>query len=77
MDGIFLVIIGIGFGKGYRKSSLFRKIFLPYRGIRLDLPDELLYRELSYLLIGEIWLDLQDNILLGIILFPLSLGDVP
>ena len=27
-------------------------------GIRLDLPDELLYRELSYFLIGEIWLDL-------------------
>ena len=28
--GIFFVIIGIGFGKGYRKSSLFGIIFLPY-----------------------------------------------
>ena len=43
----------------------------------LDMLDEMLYRELSYFLIGEIWLDLQDNILLGIILFPLSLGDFP
>ena len=77
MDGIFLVIIGIRFGKEYKKNSLFRKIFLPYWGIRLDMPDELLYRELYYFLIGEIWLDLQDNILLGIILFPLSLGDFP
>ena len=28
-------------------------------------------------LIDEIWLDLQDNILLGVILFPLSLGVFP
>ena len=34
------------------------------------------YYCLSFL-IDEIWLDLQDNILLGIILFPLSLGDFP
>ena len=33
MDGIFLVIIDIGFGNGYRKSSLFGIIFLPYWGI--------------------------------------------
>ena len=34
------------------------------------------YYCLSFL-INEIWLDLQDNILLEIILFPLSLGDFP
>ena len=33
MDGIFFVIIGIEFGKGYRKNSLFGIIFLPYWGI--------------------------------------------
>ena len=33
LDGIFFVIIGIGFGKGYRKNSLFGIIFLPYWGI--------------------------------------------
>ena len=36
LDGIFFVIIGIGFGKGYRNSSLFGIIFLPYWGIRFD-----------------------------------------
>ena len=55
---IFFVIIDIRFGNGYRKSSLFGIIFLPYWGIRFD--DELLL--LSFL-IDEIWLDLQDNIL--------------
>ena len=35
----FLVIIGIGFGKRYRKSSLFRIIFFPYWRIGFD--DEL------------------------------------
>ena len=44
--GIFFVIIGIGFGKGYRMSSLFRIIFLPYWGIRFD--DELLLSFFSY-----------------------------
>ena len=28
-------------------------------------------------LIDEIWLDLQDNIILGIIIFPLYSGDFP
>ena len=34
------------------------------------------YYYLSFL-IGEIWLDLRDNILLGIILFSISMGDFP
>ena len=44
--GIFFVIIDIGFGSGYRKSSLFGIIFLPYWGIRFD--DELLLSFFSY-----------------------------
>ena len=40
------VIIGIGFGKGYRKSSLFGIIFLPYLGIRFD--DKLLLSFFPY-----------------------------
>ena len=46
MDGIFLVIIDIEFGNGYRKSSLFGIIFLPYWGIRFD--DVLLLSFFSY-----------------------------
>ena len=57
MDGISLVIIGIGFGKGYRKISLFEIIFLPYWGIRFG--DDLLFSFFPYC---EIWLSLQDNI---------------
>ena len=34
------------------------------------------YYYLSFL-IGEIWLDLRDNILLRIILFSVSMGDFP
>ena len=30
LDEIFLTLIGIGFNKGYRKSSLFGIISLPY-----------------------------------------------
>ena len=30
LDEIFLTLIRIGFNKGYRKSSLFRIISLPY-----------------------------------------------
>ena len=44
--GYFLSIIDIGFGKGYRKSSLFGIVFLPYWGIRLD--DELLLSFFPY-----------------------------
>ena len=46
LDMIFLIIIGIGFGKGYRKSGLFGIIFLPYWGIRFD--DELLLSFFPY-----------------------------
>ena len=44
--GYFFVIIGIGFGKGYRKSSLFGIIFLPYWEIRSD--DDLLLSFFPY-----------------------------
>ena len=43
---IFFVIINIGFGNGYRKSSLFGIIFLPYWGIWFD--DELLLSLFPY-----------------------------
>ena len=46
LDGIFFVITGIGFGKGYRKISLFGIIFFPYWGIRFD--DELLLSFFPY-----------------------------
>ena len=42
----YFVIIDIGFGNGYRKSSLFGIIFLPYWGIRFD--DELLLSFFPY-----------------------------
>ena len=64
---IFLVIIGIGFGRGYRKNSLFEIIFFPYWGIRFG--DDLLF--LSFL-IDEIWLGLQDNIFYSLIFGRLS-----
>ena len=44
--GIIFFIIDIGFGKGYRKSSLFGIIFLPYWGIWFD--DELLLSFFPY-----------------------------
>ena len=48
LDEIFSAFIGIRFNKGYRRSSLFRIIFLLIGEIRLDLQDELLYCKLSY-----------------------------
>ena len=36
----------------------------------------MIYYYLSFL-IGEVWLDLWNNILLGIILFSVSMGDFP
>ena len=33
LDGMFLILFHIGFGTGYRKSSLFEIILLPYWGI--------------------------------------------
>ena len=44
--GYFFVIIDIGFGNGYRKSSLFGIIFLSYLGIRFD--DKLLLSFFPY-----------------------------
>ena len=75
MDGIFFVIIGIEFGKGYRKNSLFGIIFL-IRGSFGGSDLMVTYYCLSFL-IGEIWLDLRNSILLGTILFSVHVGDFP
>ena len=68
LDEIFLIIVDIGFGKGYRKSSLFGIILFPYWGIRFD--DELLLSVFPY---RGIQLDLQNNILY----FPYLRGTSP
>ena len=73
MDGIFLILVHIGFGTGYRKSYLFEIILLPYWG-------EIQLAVICYyfpFLIDEIWLDRQDNILLGVILFSVPIGVFP
>ena len=67
MDEIFFAIIGIGFGKGYRKSSLYGIIFLPYLG----------GSDSMMICYCEVWLDLQNNILLEIVLFPIPMRDFP
>ena len=47
LDEIFPIPVDIRFGTGYRKSSLFEIIFLPYWGIGVPMVlfDELLYHE--------------------------------
>ena len=46
LNEIILIIVGIGVGREYRKSSLFQIIFLPYFGIQFD--DDLLFSFFPY-----------------------------
>ena len=58
------LVISIGFGNGFRKSSLFGIVFLPYWGGGVQLA--MIY--FSFLIV-EIWFDRRGSIFLEIILF--------